>query len=142
MAKTGTPFESITVAAGVPTPEKATELMDQVRAAGLGYVAFKPGSIDSIYDTIAVANEHPDIVVMLQWTGGRGGGHHSFEDMHEPILETYGAIRRCPNIVLLCGSGFGDAKVRHARSHARSLALIFPVLLDTTFIYRFSHTCA
>ena len=32
MAKTGTPFESITVAAGVPTPEKANELMDQVRA--------------------------------------------------------------------------------------------------------------
>ena len=109
MAKTGTPFESITVAAGVPTPEKAAELMEQVRVCGLSYVAFKPGSISSIYDTIMVANENPDIQILLQWTGGRGGGHHSFEDMHEPLLQTYGAIRRCPNITLLCGSGFGDA---------------------------------
>lgn len=84
--------------------------MEQVRAVGLRYVAFKPGSISSIYDTIDVANANPDITIMLQWTGGRGGGHHSFEDMHEPILETYGAIRRCQNIVLLCGSGFGDAE--------------------------------
>ena len=110
MAKTGTPFESITVAAGVPTPEKAAELMEQVRQTGIRYVAFKPGSVQSIYDTVTVANGNPDIQIILQWTGGRGGGHHSFEDMHEPLLETYGAIRRCPNITLLCGSGFGDAK--------------------------------
>ncbi|KAJ1955759.1 fatty acid synthase alpha subunit Lsd1, partial [Linderina pennispora] len=44
---------------------------------------------------------------MLQWTGGRGGGHHSFEDFHQPILETYGAIRARKNIVLVAGSGFG-----------------------------------
>ncbi|KAG1390772.1 hypothetical protein G6F58_012895 [Rhizopus delemar] len=45
----------------------------------------------------------------MQWTGGRAGGHHSFEDAHQPILETYAAIRRQPNIVLVAGSGFGGA---------------------------------
>ena len=43
---------------------------------------------------------------------GLGGGHHSFEDHHTPMLAKYGAIRREKNIVLVCGSGFGDAKVR------------------------------
>jgi fatty acid synthase subunit beta len=45
--------------------------------------------------------------VLLQWTGGRGGGHHSFEDFHAPILATYASIRSCDNIVLIAGSGFG-----------------------------------
>ncbi|KAG6979977.1 Fatty acid synthase subunit beta [Fusarium oxysporum f. sp. conglutinans] len=46
---------------------------------------------------------------MLQWTGGRGGGHHSFEDFHQPILQMYGRIRRQENIILVAGSGFGGA---------------------------------
>ena len=37
------------------------------------------------------------------------GGHHSFEDMHEPMLSTYGQLRQQPNIVLVAGSGLGDA---------------------------------
>lgn len=45
----------------------------------------------------------------MEWTGGRAGGHHSFEDFHQPILETYASIRRQPNIVLVGGSGFGGA---------------------------------
>lgn len=48
--------------------------------------------------------------IALQWTGGRGGGHHSFEDFHAPLLETYAAMRAVPNVVLVVGSGFGDAK--------------------------------
>lgn len=47
--------------------------------------------------------------VIMQWTGGRAGGHHSFEDAHQPILETYASIRRQENIVLVAGSGFGGA---------------------------------
>ena len=41
-------------------------------------------------------------------SGGRGGGHHSTEDFHEPILNSYAQIRRCSNVVLLVGSGFGE----------------------------------
>ncbi|KAJ2384379.1 fatty acid synthase alpha subunit Lsd1, partial [Coemansia sp. RSA 2559] len=50
---------------------------------------------------------NPDFPILLQWTGGRAGGHHSFEDFHQPILETYGAVRAQKNIVLVAGSGFG-----------------------------------
>jgi len=48
--------------------------------------------------------------VILQWTGGRAGGHHSFEDMHQPLMTAYGEMRSCPNVVLVAGSGIGDAK--------------------------------
>jgi fatty acid synthase subunit beta len=46
----------------------------------------------------------------MQWTGGRAGGHHSFEDFHQPVLATYRAIREHSNIVLVGGSGFGSAE--------------------------------
>jgi len=42
--------------------------------------------------------------ILLQWTGGRAGGHHSYEDFHQPILDTYGHIRRQRNIVLVAGA--------------------------------------
>lgn len=31
------------------------------------------------------------------------------QDFHEPILSWYGSVRRCPNIVLVAGSGFSSA---------------------------------
>jgi fatty acid synthase subunit alpha, fungi type len=48
--------------------------------------------------------------IILQWTGGRTGGHHSFEDFHQPILSTYRSIRQQANISLVAGSGFGAAE--------------------------------
>ncbi|KAI0282264.1 hypothetical protein BGY98DRAFT_1174608 [Russula aff. rugulosa BPL654] len=45
----------------------------------------------------------------MQWTGGRAGGHHSFEDFHQPILATYSSIRRHDNIALVARSGFGGS---------------------------------
>jgi fatty acid synthase subunit alpha, fungi type len=39
----------------------------------------------------------------------RAGGHHSFEDFHQPILATYRAIRQHENISLVASSGFGSA---------------------------------
>ncbi|XP_044721306.1 acyl transferase domain-containing protein [Hirsutella rhossiliensis] len=87
----GVPIDGLTFGAGVPSIDVAKEYME----LGFRYLSFKPGS------------SYP---ILMQWTGGRGGGHHSYEDFHEPILKLYGRIRRCPNIVLLAGSGFGGAK--------------------------------
>ena len=42
--------------------------------------------------------------------GSHAGGHHSYEDLHQPILMTYGSIRSQPNISLVAGSGFGDGE--------------------------------
>jgi fatty acid synthase subunit alpha, fungi type len=46
----------------------------------------------------------------MQWTGGRAGGHHSFEDFHQPILATYSSIRCHNNIALVVGSRFGGSE--------------------------------
>ncbi|KAI8805920.1 hypothetical protein BJ742DRAFT_774644 [Cladochytrium replicatum] len=110
MRREGIPMGGITVAAGVPSLDVADGVIKNLKAAGLRHVAFKPGSVETIRRTIAIAQGNPDMPIVLQWTGGRGGGHHSFEDFHQPLLETYAAIRRQPNIVLVVGSGFGDAE--------------------------------
>ncbi|KAI8643676.1 fatty acid synthase [Parasitella parasitica] len=109
MRKEGLPMEGLCIAAGVPSIENANEIIANLQAAGLRHVAFKPGSVDTIRQVVAIAAANPTMPVILQWTGGRAGGHHGFEDVHQPILETYAAIRRQSNIVLIAGSGFGGA---------------------------------
>lgn len=100
------PIQSLTIGAGVPSIEVASEYIETL---GLTHLGLKPGSIDAIHQVIAIAKAHPTFPIVLQWTAGRGGGHHSFEDFHQPILSTYSSIRRCSNIILVAGSGFGSS---------------------------------
>ena len=102
----GVPIEGLTIGAGVPSIEVAQEYIDTL---GIKHIAFKPGSMDAIQQVINIAKANPKFPVILQWTGGRGGGHHSFEDFHQPILQMYGRIRKQDNIILVAGSGFGGA---------------------------------
>ncbi|KAH8681839.1 fatty acid synthase [Xylariales sp. PMI_506] len=103
----GFPLTGLTVGGGVPSPTVATEY---ITSLGLEHISFKPGSVAAIRQVIEIARTNPTFPVILQWTGGRGGGHHSAEDFHAPILETYAEIRACTNIALVAGSGFGSAK--------------------------------
>ena len=103
----GVPIEGLTIGAGVPSIEVAQEYIETL---GLKHIAFKPGSMEAIQAVINIAKANPTFPVILQWTGGRGGGHHSFEDFHQPILQMYGRIRRSENIILVAGSGFGGAE--------------------------------
>ncbi|EGO59648.1 fatty acid synthase beta subunit dehydratase [Neurospora tetrasperma FGSC 2508] len=102
----GYPIEGLTIGAGVPSIEVAQEYIETL---GLKHISFKPGSGEAIQAVINIAKANPTFPVILQWTGGRGGGHHSFEDFHHPILNLYGRIRRQENIILVAGSGFGGA---------------------------------
>ncbi|OLL25295.1 Fatty acid synthase subunit beta [Neolecta irregularis DAH-3] len=103
----GSPIEGVTIGAGIPSLEIASEVIQNM---GLKYVGFKPGSMEGIHQVVAIAKANPEFKIIVQWTGGRAGGHHSFEDFHAPILQMYSVIRRCPNVVLIAGSGFGGAE--------------------------------
>ena len=103
----GVPIEGLTVGAGVPSIEIANEYIETL---GIKHISFKPGSVEAIQAVINVAKANPHFPVMLQWTGGRGGGHHSYEDFHQPIVQMYGRIRRCTNLILVAGSGFGGSE--------------------------------
>ncbi|KAI1205462.1 fatty acid synthase beta subunit [Annulohypoxylon truncatum] len=102
----GLPIKGLTIGAGVPSLDVANEY---IRTLGIRQIGFKPGSIQAIQQVIKIAQANPAFPIIMQWTGGRGGGHHSCEDFHEPILEMFSKIRRCANIVLVAGSGFGGA---------------------------------
>ena len=102
----GIPIDGLTIGAGIPTPEVANEYITNL---GLRHISFKPGSTDAIQQVINIAKSNDGFPIILQWTGGRGGGHHSYEDFHQPILQMYGRIRECENVILVAGSGFGGA---------------------------------
>ncbi|GAB9466788.1 hypothetical protein Gpo141_00004153 [Globisporangium polare] len=108
LRKSGIPIESITIGAGIPTPDRSKQIMADLFSVGINVVGFKPGSADGIYSVLEIALANPLMTVMLQWTGGRAGGHHSFEDFHAPLAATYAAIRRVANVLLVVGSGFGN----------------------------------
>ena len=102
----GVPIEGLTIGAGVPSIEVANEYIENL---GIKRMAFKPGSVEGIQQVINIANANPNFPIILQWTGGRGGGHHSYEDMHQPMLQCYSRARRCDNLILVVGSGFGGS---------------------------------
>ncbi|KAI5795298.1 acyl transferase domain-containing protein [Peziza echinospora] len=88
----GVPIEGMTIGAGVSSIEVANEYIETL---GLKHIAFKPGSVDGIQSVINIAKANPTFPVILQWTAN---------------LQMYGRIRRCQNIILLAGSGFGGAE--------------------------------
>ncbi|KAL3469429.1 acyl transferase domain-containing protein [Aspergillus californicus] len=100
------PIDGLTIGAGVPSLDIASQYIETL---GLQHISFKPGSVATIRQVVDIARKHPDFPVILQWTGGRGGGHHSFEDFHAPIISTYALIRQQENIYLVAGSGFGNS---------------------------------
>ena len=103
----GVNIDGLTIGAGVPSTDVANEY---IRTLGLKHITFKPGSLNAIVQVVIIAKLNPSFPIILQWTGGRGGGHHSSEDFHQPILQTYQSIRQCANICLVAGSGFGGAE--------------------------------
>ncbi|KAJ5151391.1 fatty acid synthase beta subunit [Penicillium canariense] len=103
----GYPIEGLCIGAGVPSPEVVKEYIDTL---GLKHIAFKPSSVSSILQVLDVARNNPCVPILLQWTGGRAGGHHSYDDFYEPLIKTYGAIRQRSNVTLIVGSGLGDAQ--------------------------------
>lgn len=100
----GINIDGLTIGGGVPESDVVAEYI----GLGVRHISFKPGSVSSILAVTAIARAYPDFPIVLQWTGGRGGGHHSNEDFHQPILHTYSRMRQYSNLILVIGSGFGE----------------------------------
>ncbi|EAW11677.1 putative fatty acid synthase subunit beta [Aspergillus clavatus NRRL 1] len=107
LRQSGVPITGLTIGAGVPSPDIVQGYISEL---SLAHIALKPGSKESIDAVLEIAGANPDFPIVLQWTGGRGGGHHSYEDFHEPILDRYGQIRSHRNVILVAGSGFGNGE--------------------------------
>ncbi|KAJ5770018.1 uncharacterized protein N7511_002069 [Penicillium nucicola] len=106
LSHSGVPITGLTIGAGIPSVEVIEGYLADL---SLKHLALKPGSKEGIDGVLAIARANPTFPIILQWTGGRGGGHHSSEDFHEPLLDRYAQIRTHHNVILVVGSGFGDA---------------------------------
>jgi fatty acid synthase len=104
----GAPLAGLTVSAGIPEVEEAIALLDTLTAAGLALNAFKPGTVEQIRHVLAIADAAPQHTIAVHVEGGRGGGHHSWEELDELLLETYHELRRRENVLLCAGGGIAD----------------------------------
>ena len=69
--------------------------------------AFKPGTAEQVRQLLAIADAAPHHTIAAHLEGGRAGGHHSWEDLEELLLETYHELRRRANVLVCAGGGIG-----------------------------------
>lgn len=101
----GAPFNGVTISAGIPEVEEATELLTQLHADGFPHIALKPGTTKQIRDTLRIAAANPDSDLLMQIEDGHAGGHHSWTDLDDMLIQTYAETRRHPNVLLSVGGG-------------------------------------
>ena len=105
--RAGAPFAGLTVSAGIPDVDEAIALLDRLAAHGMRLNAFKPGTAEQVRQMLAIADAAPHHTIAAHIEGGRAGGHHSWEDLEELLLETYHELRRRPNVLVCAGGGIG-----------------------------------
>lgn len=102
----GAHISGIVVSAGIPPFEEAVALLEQLRGENFPWIAFKPGTVKQIEQVLRIADA-VNFDIIMQIEGGHAGGHHSWEDLDELLVETYAAIRERDNVVLAVGGGIG-----------------------------------
>ena len=107
--RAGAPIDAVTIAAGIPELDEARELIAQLHADGFEYLCLKPGTVEQIEQVLRIARANPEHTLIIQVEDGHSGGHHSWENLDDLLLATYGHIRRTPNVVLAVGGGIGSA---------------------------------
>ncbi|WP_231998692.1 type I polyketide synthase [Nocardioides baekrokdamisoli] len=107
----GAAVDGVIVTAGVPELEDAVRLVGDLRAVGVPYVAFKPGTLAQVRDVLAIADEVAPTPLIVQIEGGKAGGHHSWEDLDELLIKTYADLRARENVVVCVGGGIGTPDI-------------------------------
>ncbi len=132
----GLPLVGITVSAGVPPVEEAAALLRELTAHGLWLNSFKPGTAEQIEAVLAIADAVPEITFTIQIEGGKAGGHHSWEDLHELVAGSYDAIRQRSNLLLAVGGGIAtEAQATAYLDGSWSLPLQLPAMpVDAVFV--------
>lgn len=105
--QSGAPIDGIVISAGIPDLEEAVDLIEELHTAGIVHICFKPGTVEQIRSVIRIAAEVPTRPVIAHIEGGRAGGHHSWEDLDDLLLDTYSELRSQPNITICVGGGIG-----------------------------------
>ncbi|MDA4110602.1 type I polyketide synthase [Mycolicibacterium holsaticum] len=105
--QSGAPIDGVVVSAGIPELDEAVDLIDELNTVGISHVVFKPGTVDQIKSVINIAAEVPGKDVIVHIEGGRAGGHHSWEDLDDLLLDTYADLRKLSNITVCVGGGIG-----------------------------------
>lgn len=105
--QSGAPIDGVVVTAGIPELEEAVDLIEELNGIGISNVVFKPGTVEQIKSVIKIAAEVPDREVIVHIEGGRAGGHHSWEDLDDLLVSTYGDLRKGSNITICVGGGIG-----------------------------------
>lgn len=105
--QSGAPIDGVVISAGIPDLDEAVELIEELNSVGISNVVFKPGTVDQIKSVIKIATEVPERDVIVHIEGGRAGGHHSWEDLDDLLLATYGELRKHANVTICVGGGIG-----------------------------------
>ena len=133
----GAPLDGLVISAGIPETDEAVAIIEDLHAAGIGYVVFKPGTVKQIRQVLAIADA-VDTPVIAHIEGGVAGGHHSWEDLDELLLATYPALRAAENLVVCVGGGIGtpDRAVDYLRgtwatAHGETAMPVDGVLIGT-----------
>ena len=101
----GAPFNGVCISAGIPEVEEAGELLARLHEDGFPYISFKPGTAKQIRDVLAIAAAYPNDQIIMQVEDGHAGGHHSWVNLDDMLLETYAEIRAHSNVYLAVGGG-------------------------------------
>ncbi|MGO1472427.1 MAG: fatty acid synthase subunit beta domain-containing protein [Flaviflexus sp.] len=104
--ESGAPLDGVVVSAGIPELDEAPELIETLQSEGFKYVAFKPGTVAQIRQSLSIARK-VDTTIILHVEDGHAGGHHSWENLDDLLRSTYAEIRRQENVILCVGGGIG-----------------------------------
>lgn len=128
------PFAGITFAAGLPTAEQLTAILQHP----LAWVALKLGGTAGIDQALQLAAAHPRTLFIFQLEGNQAGGHHTKKPLDAMLLARYAQIRAQDNVLLTIGGGLRPADVpryfsgQWARDYAGVHTPLMPV--DAIFI--------
>ncbi|MEM1008154.1 MAG: fatty acid synthase subunit beta domain-containing protein, partial [Myxococcota bacterium] len=141
--RAGYPLCGVTISAGIPEVDEAVKWLDEFVSLGLWLNALKPGTVAQVRQVVKIAQAVPHHTLFLHLEGGKAGGHHSWEDLDQLLLDSYHLIREQPNLILCVGGGIAD--------EARGLALLngswseaygcLPMPVDAIFLGTLTMAC-